>query len=106
MFHNPCLIWSCRFQGIRDDLTLLFDEDMTAVSICALHCELRNMEQLLTSLGISCHEIGSLDECNAVLKDYGPQNMKHNRISIRAKPGQETKLGRHNVQVLSFSGKY
>lgn len=90
---------------MRDDLTLLLDEEMTAVNICALHCELRNMEQLLGSLGLFCTKIGSLPECNAALKEYGPQTMKKDRIQLSMKPGQETMVEKHNVKVKSFSGK-
>jgi hypothetical protein len=93
------------FKGLRDDLTFLLDESMTSVNICALHCEMRNMEQLLASLGLFSWQIGSLDECNQALKEYGPQNIKCDRISVKAKPGQQDKLDKHNIQVASFSGK-
>ena len=42
--------------GVRDDL-------------CALHCELRNTEQLLSSLGLTAHRCRSLKECNKVLAE-------------------------------------
>ena len=40
------------FKGIRDDLELLLEEDLSSINLCALHCELRNTEQLLSSLGL------------------------------------------------------
>ncbi|KAK3738201.1 hypothetical protein QZH41_012782, partial [Actinostola sp. cb2023] len=92
------------FQGIRDDLTFLLNEDMSSINICALHCELRNMEHLLASLGLLSYEIGSLKECNKVLASYGPQTFKGDRITIKTKPGQLSAVQKHNVQVCSFTG--
>lgn len=94
------------FKGIRDDLTFLLEEDISAANICALHCEMRNMENLLASLGLMCHQIDSLKECNNVLSRFGPQNFKMDRIKVKTKPGQESCIKRHNIQVASFSGKY
>ena len=63
------------------------------------------MEQLLASLGLFCHKIASLDQYNQVLKEYGPETLKSDRITIKQKPGQETALEQHTVHVCSFSGR-
>lgn len=53
------------------------------------------------------YECGSLKHCNAVLSEYGPDSMKEkDRIVVKAKPGQETGIQRHNIHVVSFSGNY
>lgn len=93
-----------RFTGLRDDLTCLLDEDLSSMSLCALHCEMRNTEQLLKSIGLLAHKIGSLEECNEELSQYGPSNFKGDRISVKLKQGQQTAAGRHNISVASFSG--
>ena len=53
------------FKGILDDLEFLLEEDLLSINLCALQCELRNTEQLLSSLGLFSYEVGSRDECNA-----------------------------------------
>ena len=51
------------------------------------------------------YECDSLKHCNAVLCEYGPDSMKEkDRIVVKAKPGQETGIQKHNIQVVSFSG--
>lgn len=36
---------------------------------------------------------------------YGPDSMKErDRIVVKTKPGQESAIERHNIQVVSFSG--
>ena len=74
------------------------------MSLCALHCEMRNSEQLLKSVGLLAYEIGSLQECNAKLSDYGPANFKGDRITVKLRPGQATAPGRNNVSFASCSG--
>ena len=70
----------------------------------ALHCELRNTEQLLISLGMFAYDCGSLKDCNYFLSGYGPDSMKgRDRIVVKTKPGQESAIERHNFQVISFS---
>ena len=64
------------------------------------------MEQLLASLGLFAWQINSLKECNTVLKEYGPQNIKKDRVRMKSKPGQETRMAKHNVCVTSFSGRH
>lgn len=91
------------FTGIRDDLEFLLEEELSSINLCALHCELRNTEQLLKSLGLFCFKVGTLDECNNELSKYGPENF-NKRITVKLKEGQETTVERHNIQVSSFSG--
>ena len=92
------------FKGIHDDLEFLPEEDLSStVNLCALHCELRNTEQLLSSLGLFFYKVGSLDECNAELANYSPENFS-SRITVKMKEGKETAVEKHNVQVSSFSG--
>ncbi len=74
------------WKGIRDDIGLLLDEDITSVNLCALHCEIRNTEQFLGSLGLFAFKIGSLDELNAHLSELGPNAMK--KAFIRLKEGE------------------
>ena len=64
--------------------------------ICALHCELRNTEQLLLSLGLFAYKVNSLQECKEELAKYGPENFS-NRITVKLKEGQETAVENHNV---------
>ena len=94
-----------RWTGIRDDLLFLLEEDLCDVNLCVLHCELRNTEQLLSSLGMFAYECGSLKNCNEVLAEFGPESMSgKDRILVKTKPGQESGVERHNIQVVSFSG--
>ena len=77
---------------------------MTSVNICVLeHCELRNTEQLLSSLGLFAVKVDFPQECIDELSKYGPENFS-NHITIKLKEGQETAVQKHNIQVSSFSG--
>ena len=38
------------FKGMRDDLISILDEKLSSMSLCALHCKMRNTEQLLKSV--------------------------------------------------------
>ena len=67
---------------------------------------MRNTEQMLKSVGLMAHEIGSLKECNEKLSHYGPDNFKADRISVKMKAGQETAAQRNNISVSSFSGEH
>ena len=93
------------FKGIRDDLEFLLKEDLSSINLYALHCELRNKEELLSSLGLFLYKVGSLDVCNAELASYGPENFS-SRITVKRKEGQETAVEKHNIQVSSFSGTF
>lgn len=90
--------------GVRDDLLIFFDVEVSDVNLCSLHCELRNTEQLLASLGLTAHRCGSLKECNLVLSEYGPETMVKDRIIVKLKEGQQTDVDKHNIKVRSFSG--
>ena len=65
------------------------------MSLCVLHCEIRNTEQLLKSICLLAHKIGSLQECNEELSQYGPSNFKGDRITVKLKQGKQTAAGRH-----------
>ena len=48
------------------------------------------------------HDFGNLKDCNAVLSVYGPDSMKkRERIVVNTKPGQESAIERHNIQLVS-----
>ena len=49
--------------------------------------------------------VNSLDECNAELANYGPENFS-SRITVKMKEGQETAVEKDNIQVPSFSGTF
>ena len=102
-FSVLCVVF--RFKGLRDDLTCLLDEDLTSMCLCALHCEMRNTEQLLKSVGLLAHEIYSLAECNKALKKYGRENFKGDRITVKLRTGQQTAASRSNISLSSFSGE-
>ncbi|XP_078380442.1 uncharacterized protein LOC144663391 isoform X2 [Oculina patagonica] len=94
-----------KWSGIRDDLTFLLDEELTNVTLCALHSEMRNTEQLLGSLGLFAYRCKTLDDCNEALKDYGPELSRgHNRINVKLRKGQQTAVDKNNISVASFSG--
>ena len=66
---------------------------------------MRNCEQLLDSLGLFAHHVGSLDSLNKALSDHGPESCKgFPRVTVKEKPGQQTEVKRHNIKVASFSG--
>jgi len=68
---------------------------------------MRNCEQLLGSLGLFAHRVGSLDDLNQALSDHGPESGKgFPRITIKQKPGQQTAVERNNIKVASFSGSF
>ena len=84
-----------------DDLEFPLEEDLSSINLCALHCELRNTEQLLASLTLSAYKVGSLHECNTQLANYGPDNF-NSRITVKMKEGQETAVEKNNIQMSSF----
>ena len=94
-----------RCSGLRDDLNFLLEEDLSSINLCSLHCEMRNCEQLLGSLGLFSYRVGSLDKLNEALSDYGPENCRgFPRVTIKERKGQQTAIERQNIQVASFSG--
>lgn len=100
-----CLLLLTSFKGMRDDLTCILDEDLSSHCLCALHCEMRNTEQILKSVGLLAYEISSLPECNAELARYGPDNFYGDRITVKVKSGQKTAVGRNNIKFASCSGE-
>lgn len=99
------LLLSSRGSGLRDDLNFLLEEDLYNVNLCSLHCEMRNCEQLLGSLGLFAHRIGSLDKLNEALSNYGPENSRgFPRVTVKERKGQQTSIERANINVASFSG--
>ena len=96
-----------RSTGLRDDLTFLLEEDLSNINLCSLHCEMHNCEQLLGSLGLFAHRVGSLDALNESLSDHGPESCKGiPRVTVKEKPGQQTEVERRNIKVASFSGLF
>ena len=94
---------------MRDNLEFLLDEDLSKIQLCSLHQEMRNTEHLLGALGLQCHQVGTLDELNEVLSEYGPENArKYNRIDVKQNPGQnsDAALTKSNIKVRSMSGEY
>jgi len=66
---------------------------------------MRNCEQLLGSLGLFAHRIGSLDKLNEALSNYGPENCRgFPRVTVKERKGQQTSIERANIHVASFSG--
>ena len=94
-----------RCSGLRDDLNFLLEEELSSINLCSLHCEMRNCEQPLGSLGLFAYRIGSLDKLNEVLSNYGPENCRgFPRVTIKERKGQQTEIMRQNIQVAFFSG--
>lgn len=97
---------SHRWTGLRDDLEFLLDEELSHIQLCSLHQEMRNTEQLLGSLGLFAHRIGSLKECNETVAVYGPENTRcYDRIRVKLRTGQQTAVTKSNIQVSSMSGE-
>lgn len=91
--------------GLRDDLNFLLEEDLSSINLCSLHCEMRNCEQLLGSLGLFAYRVGTLDKLNGALSDYGPENCRgFPRVTVKERKGQQTAIERQNIHVASFSG--
>ena len=66
---------------------------------------MRNCEQLLGSLGLFAYRVGSLDQLNEALSDFGPESCRRfPRVTIKERKGQQTAIDRQNIQVASFSG--
>ena len=98
-------IFNVRSSGLRDDLNFLLEEDLGDINLCSLHCEMRNCEQLLGSLGLFAYRVGSLDDLNQALSDHGPESCKgFPRVTVKERRGQQTAVERNNIKVASFSG--
>ena len=70
---------------------------MRTYLLCVCVLEMRNTEQLLKSIGLMAYKIGSLDECNNKLKEYGPENVRGDRIKAKLKSEQTTAVERNNI---------
>jgi hypothetical protein len=79
------------------------EEELTSINLCALHCEVRNTEQLVASLGLWAYNIGTFKECNKLLSNYGPETTG-DRITLKMKEGQQSAVTKQNMMVKSFSG--
>ena len=97
-----CFILS--WKGIRDDLDFLLEEEISHINLCALHCEMRNTEQVIGSVGLMSYQCGALKELNNKLSELGPGTFKDNYVKIKERKGQETCIDRSNVKVSSMSG--
>ena len=94
-----------RCSGLRDDLNFLLEEDLSNINLCSLHCEMRNCEQLLGSLGLFAYRIASLDLLNEALSEYGPENCREfSRVTVKERKGQQTAVDKQNLHVALFSG--
>ena len=79
---------------------------MTSVNLCALHCEMRNTEQLLGSLGLFAYKIGALENLNKTLKELGPSAMKKNFIRLREGRNKNVAVNKNHIKVASLSGNF
>ena len=93
-----------RSTRIRGDLEFLLEEELSNVQLCALHMEMRNMEQLLGSIGLVAYKNDCLKDANNVLRGYGPESFEGDRLTVKKKAGQQTEVGKHNIHVSSMSG--
>jgi hypothetical protein len=90
-------------ERIHDDLTLLLDEDMHSITLCALHCEKRNTEQIIESFIGPVH-IWSLENLNAKLVDLGPKSIKKSFVRIKDCRNKNLEVTKNHIKVASFSG--
>ena len=95
---------SFSWSGIRSDIELLIDEPLSSVSLCGLHSQMRNTEQLLKSTGLFAYECDSLKCLNAALKKYGPSALKRDFLVVKLRKNQETRVTRSNIDLVGMSG--
>ena len=105
-YQTIIFIYNYSWKGIRDDLTLLLDEDMNSVNLCALHCEMRNTEQILGSLGLYAYKIEALESLNTKLAELGPKSMKKNFIRIKDNRNKNLEVTKNHIKIASISGRY
>ena len=79
---------------------------MDSVNLCALHCEMRNTEQILGSLGLLAYKIGSLPSLNEKLSELGPRTMKKNFIRVKEQRNVNLEVNKSHVKVASTSGEF
>ena len=66
-----------RQKGLRDDLVLLLEGDLSHINLCSLHCEMCNTEPLLSGfLGLFAYRVGCLYLLNAALSSYGAESQQ------------------------------
>ena len=92
-------------EGVRDDLTLLLSEDIPAVNLCALHCEIRNTEHIIDSYGLVAQCIGNLVGLNTELSQHDPVTMKC-FVRIKARRNKNLAVHRNDIKVASLSGNF
>lgn len=91
---------------MRDDLEFVLDEESSHIQLCSLHQEMRNTEQLLGSLGLFAHRIGTLKTCNEAVSVYCPENTRcFDHIRAKFHTGQQTAVTQSNIRVSSMSGE-
>lgn len=91
---------------MRDDLEFVLDEESSHIQLCSLHQEMRNREQLLGSLGLFAHRIGTLKTCNETVSVYCPENTRcFDHIRAKFCTGQQTAVTQSNIRVSSMSGE-
>ena len=83
----------------------MIDEDITSVNLCALHCEIRNTEQILGSIGLFAYKIGSLEQLNKKLAEHGPKTMKKNFIKLKEGRNLNMAVNKSHIKVVSLSGE-
>ena len=79
---------------------------MNSVNLCALHCEMRNTEQILGSLGLYAYKIEALESLNAKLAELGPKSMKKNFIRIKDNRNKNLEVTKNHIKIASISGRY
>lgn len=62
-----------RWSDLRDDLNFLLEDKLSSINVCSLHCEMRNCEQILGSLGLFAYRVERLDQLDEALSDFGPE---------------------------------
>ena len=101
---NNVICFILSWKGLRDDLDFLLEEEFSNVNLCALHCEMRNTEQVIGSVGLIAYRCNSLKELNSKLSDLRPGTFKDDYVKIKKRKGQETCVDRSNIKVSSMSG--
>ena len=57
-----CIVIVFLYCILRADVEFLLEEDLKQINLCSLHCEMRNTERLLGSLGLFCHGVTTLED--------------------------------------------
>lgn len=83
----------------------LLQEEVSSVMLCSLHCEMRNTEHILGSIGLYAYKSGCLEQLNSKLREFSPETFSQPRITIKKYQNQETCIEKGNIKVASFSGE-